>query len=489
MVAGILGAMFGNNIMLVVTQFLGMNDPLIPLVGLAILISGAIVAAWYLIGAMLNSNAIKATAKGEAYQLLGTILLLAIILFALYAFSSLYITTFSSNSFLGTQELSTLCYAETGQNGGIGSPLVIAQELLGPPSDVCGIVAAPSSYTAQIDYPLAASTVITAKLASSMAVNFNNLFTFDAWVGFLTNFKPTFAVCIQDPVPTVAVTESPCLFPLVPIQTVAPIVYIKWSSQPYAGLEMIYKGAGTFGVLIMTALTAFILQLITQNILLNIWPFLIFLGVLFRATAFTRRLGGLMIAIAIGGVMIYPALFTLEYMASTSITANPANAASTTIQYCTTGPAGPYTYHLDFYNPPDIGQIAYACGCWPGNSLFGEEITTIVLFNNPITGIFNMFQNLLTGWWGKNGNNYGSNVNIQQAENSGSYLGEQYILVPCGEGYAINALLNMIVAYGITGVTAYFLPIINILITISSIRGLSGLLGGDTDLAGLSRLI
>jgi hypothetical protein len=52
-----------------------------------------------------------------------------------------------------------------------------------------------------------------------------------------------------------------------------------------------------------------------------------------------------------------------------------------------------------------------------------------------------------------------------------------------------QTLFDLTQAYGTIGVTAYFLPILNILLTVSFVIGLSGLLGGDTSLAGLSRLV
>ena len=44
-------------------------------------------------------------------------------------------------------------------------------------------------------------------------------------------------------------------------------------------------------------------------------------------------------------------------------------------------------------------------------------------------------------------------------------------------------------AYGIIGIPAYWLPIMNLVITLSGIIGLSGLLGGDTSMAGLGNLV
>jgi hypothetical protein len=59
----------------------------------------------------------------------------------------------------------------------------------------------------------------------------------------------------------------------------------------------------------------------------------------------------------------------------------------------------------------------------------------------------------------------------------------------CTPPEAEAMLFSLVNSYGMYGINAYFLPILDLLITISAIIGLSGLLGGDTELAGLSKLI
>lgn len=59
----------------------------------------------------------------------------------------------------------------------------------------------------------------------------------------------------------------------------------------------------------------------------------------------------------------------------------------------------------------------------------------------------------------------------------------------CPPTGAVATTMEMLNAYGIMGVTSYFLPIINLVMTLSAIIGMSGLLGGDTTLEGLSRFI
>ena len=64
-----------------------------------------------------------------------------------------------------------------------------------------------------------------------------------------------------------------------------------------------------------------------------------------------------------------------------------------------------------------------------------------------------------------------------------------YLPSYCPPAAAVDTLYTLMDEYGVISVSAYFLPIINILIVLTGIIGLSGLLGGDTQLAGLSRLV
>ena len=492
MLASQLSGMLSNHAFLGLTQFLGVGDPIIPLVFIAIMLAATIVSIWYIIGILLNNPGVKAAARGEAYQLLGTIILVGMVIFVLYLFATLFLMIAGTTPLLSPQAMSTLCQNLAGYNGqSNGSGLQVVQEALGPPTNICTILNDPgASVTTALDYPLAAVSAITAGMTTQASYNFNSMFIFDAWLGFLKNFHPTIALCWMTWQPYG--TPASCWFPL-PTGTVSTpaTVYLKWSTQPYAGFEMLYKSMGTFGSLLMTSLVAYVIQLLFQNLFLNIWPFLFFLGIIFRATVFTRRLGGLLIAVAIGAVVIYPVLFSIQYLSINDILLNN----HIQITYGSGGPNPPYVYNESFYSMPDIAQIAYASGCWPnGGSLAGQEFTTIALYNNPITGVPGFIYNLYTQWFNTGTDQLSINLNDVTGSNAQPYFNYaansgQSLFTPCDEGTALNATLYIIYAYGITAVTAFFLPIINIIITLSAIRGISGLLGGDTDLAGISKFI
>ncbi|MGC8547544.1 MAG: hypothetical protein ACP5MC_00890 [Candidatus Micrarchaeia archaeon] len=59
----------------------------------------------------------------------------------------------------------------------------------------------------------------------------------------------------------------------------------------------------------------------------------------------------------------------------------------------------------------------------------------------------------------------------------------------CTPNNAIDAGLALTNIYGVTSITAFILPLLNILIVYSGAIGLSYLLGGDTDIIGLSKLL
>jgi hypothetical protein len=65
------------------------------------------------------------------------------------------------------------------------------------------------------------------------------------------------------------------------------------------------------------------------------------------------------------------------------------------------------------------------------------------------------------------------------------------LLVPvsCSPNGALATFFALLNSYGLIGVISYFIPIINLIIMLTALIGLSGLFGGDTELAGLAKLI
>lgn len=461
-----------NNLLSFDVSFVPVQNWLMPLVLLALLIDTFIVAIWYLVGVLLNNPGVRASARSEFYQLIGTAVLIMLVVFVVYLFAFIFIQTFSSDAALGTAVISGMCtnLAQNSQIGFVGSAL-------GLPTNVCAITSTPNQYgvTTEIEYPLAATTVITANLADQVGHGLQSIFLVDAYLGFLSELQPTSSICIQTPQP---LTLSPCM----PIPNVKGFILyqIRWINTPFQGLDLLFKGYNNFDVFVSTALGSFIAQLLFLNIFLSIWPYLIFVGLLLRVTVFTRKVGGLLIAVAIGAVIFYPTIFAMEYLTINNYLYN--NYGSPTGAIPTINACG-YTFTPTFFTFPDIASIAQACQCWPPDgSLLKAEVVDIGELQFPPVPIYNYLDKLATLIASG-----ASQSDVQSSfTNPTSYPGLSY---QCAGSAAQNTLFYAVQGFGAMGVVGYFLPIINILITLAAIRMLSGLMGGDTELGGLARLI
>ena len=499
--------------MFMLQSFVTAQQNVLSLVIIAILVDAAIVGIWYMIGALIGNQRVKGTARGELWQVLGTAIIAGLVIGLLIAFGGVFTTVLSNAqpgnppSFVPTPlsqyTTSTLCndmVAYTGANGGQGlqeiGPLLSS---LNP--GICKVVGSnlgTADPTYWMDYPLAATGVIIANDLNQTATNLNQTFVQEAYLSFLSTLNPTITACFQLP-------DAAACYP--PADGLA-IVEIQASFQPLAGLDMIIKSLAAFSTLLYTVLLSFVVQLLFINLLLYAWPLILFIGLVFRATPFTRRLGGLLIAISLGAVAIFPTAFALEY-----ITANSSVAPAQQYSFCG---SSIYTYNLNFFQAPSIQGIGTDCGCWPKFGLFFSEASAFLELGPGaivfwLGSIVNVIWGVIQGIWqtilhfsiGPLESAITTAFNPTTlaiynpdtfASDLGSwgfgFLGTQptcYIGSPTNG--AEGELFGIMQAYGIIGVSSYFLPILNILITLAAIRGISGLLGGDVNMAGLSRLI
>ena len=461
-----------------VPSFPAAKANLMPLVLAALMLDGVIVSLWYIFGTILNNSTVKASARGEFYQLIGTAILIAIILSLLVVFSQFFFSTLNGTALMSNSTLGTMCSNIEGT-----SQLNLLQSggLMGT---ICPYITGRSdSLTYEMGYPLAATAVVIANLTNQTAMNLNSFFVEDSYLGFLSTFSPMFNICISG--------EVDVPWCLVPLPEPPPAFDISFTFTPLAGFNLIYRGFAALGVLITTAYESFILQLTFITMFLYIWPSLLFIGLVLRATFFTRKIGGLFIAVAIGAILFYPVVFSLQYLVlgrglgnvpgfGNVLLAAPNTIAtiygfnSITSNSLTAIPG----YTPNFYVEPQFNQIANNVGCWPnGDSTvpstgaLGAEATDVAEMWIPGLSLFSLISSL-----------YGSFVTSSQIPT----LPVTYSCSPQSAEGVLFAFLN---AYGIFGITAYLLPVLDILITMSAIIGLSGLLGGDTELAGLSRLI
>ncbi|MEM3827525.1 MAG: hypothetical protein QXR58_02910, partial [Candidatus Micrarchaeaceae archaeon] len=319
------------------------------------------------------------------------------------------------------------------------------------------------SFTTMIDYPLAASITILANMTNQTATNVNNMFNLDAFLGFLDQFTPQSGFCVS--------IVAPCYIPNIAAITA---FWINIGFTPFAGYDMIYGSMKSLTLILTTALESFIAQMLAFTILLYAWPFLLFIGIVLRALFFTRKIGGLFIATAIASVLIFPTVFALEYLSLANGIPSYAPSAYG-FNSITTLPSASGTgkYTINFFVEPSIAAIATHNGCYPiiygHTTLLGSETADIAQSMIPFASvILSLYGKFVTS----------SAVTFPLA-------------VGCGTNNALHTLYDVLNLYGILGVSGYFLPILNLLIFISSIRGLAGLMGGETGLErlGLSRLI
>ncbi len=474
------------------------------LIVLVLLVDGSIVAVWYIIGAILGNGRIKSSARGEFEQFAGTVIMLAIvmgvILFVGYTYysalnqTSQYPTSVPTilsigsirNSYcvpLSTSAYSFIYAMVQPMCAGVIDPLF---NNAGPPPD-------PTLYT---DLPLANAGIVTASLAQQVADNLNSTFIVDSYLQFLSRLTPNAALCFQLTPPD---TDG-CFGAPGPPFTFKILV----SGQPLSGLQMITQSLTTFSTITYTSMVMFIVELMFTLIFLYTWPYLVFFGFALRATPYTRKVGGLLIAVGLGGVLFYPTVFSMEYLAAYNSALTAGFYPQSGITFCNNGS---YTYYENFFQLPSVSGIAQDCGCWPKFGLLATESIEATLVSSPGYVAFAFYDGFAKALLSIIYDIFVKHSTSSLAQQLASDL-QQEVSGPfsyqnmfqflgsfgsCGpetpQSGGEGMLFGMLEVYGIIGVSSYFLPVLNTLIALSAIRGLSGILGGDTSLAGLSRII
>ena len=484
-----------GKIILQLPSFSNVKSDLIPLAFMALLFDSVIIGIWYIAATLLQNQGAKESAKNEFYQFVGTIVMISIIIFVITTFGVIFYNGLNSTSLMDSSSIYALCNGIAAHSQlGILNPahsvtshsaslLVQSSSSSASFPGLCSLVNSPSSLTEMVDYPLAASGVIIANMTNQTANNMNSFFIYDAFLGFLETVSPTIMFCGN---PAFLLCLGPLPTPIVFFLTV--------SFTPYKGISLIYKTLATLGSVLNLAFESFIVQLNFISIFIYAWPYLLFIGIIFRATVFTRKIGGLFIAIAIGVILFYPSVFAIEYLSlgngiGSALTASSSSTISIASAYgfnsllsesTTYIPSSVYNsisnsynpYVVNFYDMPQIKYAGKANGCWPpGGNLISAEAEDIAYLFIPFSSIASMI-------------NAAASSVISTDPIKSFYLPSY-----CTPAAAADTLYTLMDEYGVISVSAYFLPIINILIVITGIIGLSGLLGGDTELAGLSRLV
>ncbi len=450
-------------------------------------------------------------------------------------------SNYLSNSqfdFTNSKYMPTSC--TTGQPGCAYSPTnLVCSQLIGaevaqaPPVGPPGPTGYLSGQTTNLDYGLAAVYVINANITDQTLHNLNALYLFDLEVGWLRTFTSSTVFCMP----------FSCFIPFLPRD-----VWIEYSYQPFPAYVL---QRGSMPPVEISETLMFYMQFLTMTIILLFlyaWPWILAAGIILRTFFFTRRSGGFLIAFVVIMLLVYPVVYLSEYSAlnaplcrygtvqnpgvTGSGTPVPAGTTGTgscveligtdslpnmqidelpTVtgsnnyysfqDYINNNPKYPQVqppakvYQLSFFNMPDMAAVLNYYGCYP-NDLIGTEIEFASNYLIPGEGLYHGTLSTATGGFALLASIFnlfgqiGGGVSAQATQLTLPDLvgGKNafYCFTPTGMANATIAMINV---YGVMAVTTFIIPLFNVLIALSGILGLSGLLGGDTNLVGLGRFI
>jgi len=453
----------------------------ISILTLAILIGIFIVSFIYFAGSLLNSSRIKETAINELGQLIGTVIIAVIIIAIVEFFGSASVTALTANTIGGN--IIQICQQLSNDQFN----LVDSNSITSPTNTIC---AATNSIYSNIqngggsgigtalfaDYDLMASYIIVANLTSQMAQNLNALYQYENYIGFLSTLTPVTTYCEAAPPASLAppLLAAWCIVPINPRA-----LSLSVSFTPYKGytiLKEISKPIETEAYMIFEIYLIELLSIIT---FIYAWPYLLAAGIILKASMFTRRVGGMLIGIVIAGLIIFPIIFLMEYASLNNATLGPIGASPNTIPVFTMNGntlTGHYVVYnsntINFFVFPNATNIVNYYGCYPfGGNIYLSELSISAYYMIPGVGIYNLLAYAIGG------------------AVTGSLPNIPLTVVSCQPQNALTLIFHFADLYGIIGVTGYILPIINILILFSAIKGISQLMGGDTNLLGLGRLV
>ena len=524
----------------------------VPVFLIAVMASIAITVVYYMIGYVLNNSRIKTNAVSEFGQAVGTVVIVLIILWIFYLVGK---AGYSATGIVGPSNVMNICNYLRGTNVEFVSNNVIEAPgssiaYATPTNTLCSYIISnelkgAGSATDNIDYGIASTYLVLANLTNQTASNINAVFMLDSYTYLLNKLTPQTMVCLPGPIcsehnPLAGGAQDDLEF------------FLVLKSSPFAGYTL-FRGAGLGPIAVQSTLILYmsLLQMIAIIFFMYAWPYVLAAGIILRASFFTRRIGGLVIAITIAFFLIYPMLFLIEYAALSNTRSSPigTNAipalslngleiAPTQEQICPAsgscyvdcqfvnecnGGIAPllaqkenlqykYVYEptcgvnlstfqkinslppdtsvcvpqayssykptynkvvsydtnsIDFYVFPRADWVMNYYSCWTGD-MITTDLKTAGIYLVPGVGLY--YQ--LIGTFG-----------------SSSISPVTVPSIPCTQTGIIDTVLAFQQIYGIMSVVGVILPVINILVTIACISGLSGLLGGDTNIFGISRLL
>ncbi len=271
-------------------------------------------------------------------------------------------------------------------------------------------------------------------------------------------------------------------------------------TTPFSGLTMLGENIATvFDLLVKTLMAIRFQQFILDFTVQYLFPVTLVMGLMLRTLFFTRKLGGLLIAIALSLYFVFPTMYAINgwvlYLWSGGFDLRSENALFT-VNFNDTGVS-----HPGFENPVSgsvdggsqiegLGGVqlyfnaSYARGNRGQNITLGPMPAQLDLCNDtPRAGDMNIAHRFAYKLQDKMISSPTSAVKIAwYLANLGTYnvaWGFDFFLGP--DGYLGNLaklfLFSLVV------------PFIGVMTTLASIKALSPMLGGDTEIAGLTHLI
>jgi hypothetical protein len=482
----------------------------LPVVVFGMIISLMLIGVYYMVGYMINQKGMKDAAVRELGQVLGAGIIIAIIIAALPIFAGLFSSLVSKT--VTTQTCTTLAGSQVNVLSGF------------PTSSVCNYVEETNTgfnlnpftdITPQLDYGLASTYVIIANMTNQSVENLNALYVFENFVGYLQSFKSITQWCMP----------GTCVDGTTPR-----ILTIAYGFMPLSGYSFILNALKPVQTQSIFVFEMLMLQLLIIIIMLFTWPYFLAAGMILKATVFGRRIGGTMIAIAIVALIVFPAVYLIEYSVLTNPSTQPIGIGGpASIISSITGsnintqgvlgtsaiPSNTNTFNAlaiselplndDYSEPsnsiagetqylfqpfilPKLDRVIYASGCWPeapvsakaiigmGSGkytsvpLIGGEAVFAVYYLIPAVGAATGLLNLGAAALG-----FSNNL--------------PFTPTTCTPNNLLSAYYSILNVYGVTSIIGIFIPILNILIAITAVRSIAYLLGGDTNILGIGRLL
>ncbi|MGC8623365.1 MAG: hypothetical protein ACP5TK_01690 [Candidatus Micrarchaeia archaeon] len=424
----------------------------------------------YFAGALLKDAKLKERGFQELIQTIGSVVIAVIIVTLLTSSGGIisYLMT-TAQSTVGNS-ITTICnnYLTNAKLDFLNE-----QNTYSPSNTICPMVEntlnsnGKASTTDNLDFALGATYIISANVTNEAVVNLNGLYTFEGMMGFLGSLTSKTVICEGEAGGTCA---------LVPIEP--RVVNFDLEYKPLAGYSSIKYV--TVPVEVQADLVFYLafMQDLLIVIFLYAWPYVLGAGIIMRSILYTRRAGGLMIAAAIAALFILPLVILMEYSALSGGLSSMSPIGANSLPVLTINETNYHTDNtitytsndLNFYVFPNTSYVAYYYGCYPINgNLLEEELKDSAALLIPFYGGALALEGIIYGGFP-----------------SGTFIP---LFTDCTQTNLINTVFAFMNVYGVMSVVGFIMPLLNLIIFISAMLGLSQLLGGETTLPGLSWLI